>query len=375
MFYLRGEYVFAIFLLTFWLAIYLLSKIINLKKYGLIVLPFFIRYNSEGFKRTLYKCSSRWRAFWKIFSYISVILGFSFMIFALVFLAGNLVNLFLSREEGVPVSIVVPGLTLSLNWLPYFLISVVLVVFIHEAAHGVMALVEGIDIKSAGMLLLAVFPGGFVEIEEEKMEALKTKSKLKIFSAGASANLLSGLLIFLTIFTLFIQAPSGIVVMEIVEGGPLDIAGVKKWDVIYALNGTPVHEYQDLADFMSQVKPGERLVVATSRGNFTISTIPSPEDEDKAIIGIMLPSLLYYPSRLNLGFFWNVQTYLLLNWLFIISINVAIFNMLPIPALDGDKFLQCLLQGFSEKSVLIKKFFNIFSVFLITINIALSLSP
>ncbi len=373
MFSLRGEYVFAIFFLIFWLAIYLLSKIINVKKYGLNILPFFIRYDSEGFKRALYKCSSRWRTFWKIFSCISVILGFSFMIFALVFLTGNLVNLFLSRKEGIPVSIVVPGLTLNLYWLPYFLISVVLVVFIHEAAHGIISLAEGIGIKSAGMLLLAVFPGGFVEIEEEKMDTLKTESKLKIFSAGASANVLSGLLIFLAIFTLFIQAPSGIVVMEVVEGGPLDLAGVRRWDVIYALNGTPVHEYRDLADFMSKVKPGEKLVVATSRGNFTISTIPSPEDEDKAIIGIILPSLLYYPSRLNLGFFWDVQTYLILNWLFIISINVAIFNMLPIPALDGDKFLQCLLQGFSERSALIKKFFNIFSVFLITVNIALSL--
>lgn len=368
-----GEYVFAIFLLIFWLATYILSKIINVKKYGLIILPFFLRYDSEGFKRALYECSSRWKAFWKIFSYISVILGFSFMVFALAFLAGNLVNLFLSREEGIPVSIVVPGLTLSLYWLPYFLISVVLVVFIHEAAHGIISLEEGVGIKSAGILFLAVFLGGFVEVEEEKMDALKTESKLKIFSAGASANVLSALIIFLTIFTIFIQAPSGIVVMEVVEGGPLDLAGVRRWDVIYALNGTPVHEYQDLADFMSRVKPGGKLIVATSRGNFTISTIPSPEDKDKAIIGIMLPSLLYYPSRLNLGFFWDVQTYLLLNWLFIISINVAIFNMLPIPALDGDKFLQCLLQGFSEKSALIKKFFNIFSLFLIAINVALSL--
>jgi membrane-associated protease RseP (regulator of RpoE activity) len=373
MFSLREEYAFIIFLIIFWLVIYLLGKIVNVKKHGLIISPFFIRYNSEEFKRILYKYSSKWKTFWKIFSYISVILGFSFMIFALVFLSGNLVNLSFSREESVPVSIVVPGLTLSIYWLPYFLISVILVVFIHEAAHGIIALTEGISIKSAGMLLLAVFPGGFVEIEDEKINGLKTDSKLKIFSAGASANVLFGLLIFLTLFTLFIQTPSGIVVMDVVEGGPLDLAGIKRWDVICALNGTPIHDYRDLADFMSGVKPGEKVLVATSRGNFTILTVLSPEDGGKAIIGIMLPSLLYYPSRLGLGFFWDIQIYLILNWLFLISINVAIFNMLPIPALDGDKFLQCLLQGFSERSMLIKKFFNIFSIFLIAVNMALSL--
>jgi membrane-associated protease RseP (regulator of RpoE activity) len=370
---LRGEYAFLIFLAIFWLIVYLLSKIVNMKKHGLIILPFFIRYNSEGFKRALYKFSSKWRILWKTFSYISVILGFSLMIFALAFLSGNLVNLYLSREESVPVSIVVPGLTLSLYWLPYFLISIVLAVFIHEAAHGIIALTEGISIKSAGMLLLAVFPGGFVEVEDEKINNLKNDSRMKIFSAGASANILFGLLIFLIIFALFIQTPSGIVVMDVVEGGPLDLAGIKRWDVIYALNGTPIHDYRDLAVFMSNVKPGDKILVTTSRGNFTVSAVLSPEDGDKAIMGIMLPSLLYYPSRLSLGFFWDIQTYLILNWLFIISINVAIFNMLPIPALDGDKLLQCLLKGFSEKSILIKKFFNIFSIFLIAINMALSL--
>lgn len=369
---MRVEHIFALFLLVSWLVIYLLSKLFNLRKYGLLIYPFFIRYNSSLFKKILYRLSHNWKKFWKIFSYLSVILGLGLMIFVMLFLIQNLIELSLPKGGGTPVSIIIPGLTLSLYWLPYFLLSVALAVFIHEAAHGAVALIEGVDVDSAGILFLAVFPGGFVELKDEELKGLKNESKLKIFSAGTSANVLAGFIFFLLLSTLFIQSPSGLVVIEVMEGGPLNLAGIGRWDVIYALNGTPIHTFQDLSIFLSNVKPGEKILVSTNKGDFYITTVQSPENKSRGIIGVMQPLLIYYPSRLGLGTFWDIQLYLVLNWLFILSVSVSIFNMLPIPALDGDKFLQCLLQKIPSGGEWIKKFFNIFSIFLFAANILLS---
>jgi len=371
---LKGELIFALFILAFWLAVYILGRILSLKRYGVEVKPLLLKYNSEGFKSLLYKFSSRWRRAWIFFSHISILLGFGLMLFAIIFLSGNLIESLLPGGEGAVITPIIPGLTLSLYWLPYFLIAVIVAVFTHEAAHGIIALIEGIDIKSAGALILAIFFGGFVEIDEGKLNNLPQVSRMKIFSAGSSSNILGGLIVFLILSALFIQSPSGIVVLEVLDGGPLDAAGIRRWDVIYALNGTIIRTYQDLVEFMSGIRPGDTLIVSTSRGVFTIKIIPNPDNSERAIIGIVRPVLQYYPSRLGLSPFWNIQAYLTLNWLFLILVNVAVFNMLPIPLLDGDRFLQCLLERIAGSDTL-RKFLNILSLFLMAANIIVGMRP
>lgn len=369
---MRGEFIFALSILVFWLAVYILGRILPLKRYGVEVKPLLLKYNSGGFKSLLYKFSSRWRRAWIFFSNISILLGFGLMLFAIIFLSGNLIEFLLPDREGAVITPVIPGLTLSLYWLPYFLIAVIVAVFTHEAAHGIIALIEGIDIKSVGALVLAIFFGGFVEIDEGKLNNLPQVSRMKIFSAGSSSNILGGLMVFLILSALFIQSSSGIVVLEVLEGGPLDAAGIRRWDVIYALNGTMIRTYQDLVEFMSGIRPGDMLIVSTSRGVFTIKTIPSPDSFERAIIGIVQPILQYYPSRLGLNPFWNIQAYLTLNWLFLVLVNVAVFNMLPIPLLDGDRFLQCLLERIAGSDIL-RRFLNILSLFLMAANIVVGM--
>lgn len=369
------EYLIILSLLIAWLAAYFLGRVLPLKRYGLDIRPLFIKYESKWFKDLLYKCSSRQKVLWRVFSSTSVLLGFGLMIFIVVFLLRNLVGtLFLHYRQVAAVIPIIPGLTLDLLWLPYFLIAVLAAIFMHESAHGIIALIEGVEIKSAGLLALAIFPGGFVEIEEEEINRLPHLSRMKIFSAGSSSNLIFGLIMLLLISVLFSSTPTGIIVINVLENGPLQKAGIGRWDVIYALNNTRISSQRDLSAFMSNVKPGDKLVVSTNKGDFLIESARSLEDEHRAIIGILSPYLSYYPSRLRLGYFWDTQIYITLYWLFMVLINVAIFNMLPIPMLDGDKFLQCLIErAFRKGGGALKKFFNAFSLFLIIANIMLSI--
>ena len=63
------------------------------------------------------------------------------------------------------------------------------VLVVHEFGHGIISRVEGVRIKSIGVLLLAVLPGAFVEPDEEDIEKSKRISKLRIFAAGSIFNL------------------------------------------------------------------------------------------------------------------------------------------------------------------------------------------
>ncbi|MBS7640411.1 MAG: site-2 protease family protein [Candidatus Bathyarchaeia archaeon] len=363
--------IFTLTFLAFWLVVYMLGKSLPLQKYGLDIKPFLIKWESKRFRGLLYRLSSRWKRIWKIFSWASVFIGAGLMVFTLTFLSLNIIRAAVLRETLSPVRIIVPGLTLRLYWLPYFIVAVIVTVFIHEAAHGVIALNEGISIRSAGALLLGIFFGGFVETDEKELNAAPPKSKMKIFSAGSASNMLAGLIVLLVLSALFVQSPSGLIVLETLEGGPLQKAGIRPWDVIYALNDHEIHSLQDLVSFMSSVKPGEDIIVRTSRGDFIVKAAPSPDNEHRAIIGL-ISSAPYYPSKLGLSYLVDTYLNLTLNWLSIVLLSVAAFNMLPIPYLDGDKMLQCLIEVAPRKGPALRKTLNVVSLFLLLANIVMS---
>lgn len=362
---------FVLFLLAFWLAAYALGKKLALSRYGFDIKPFFIRWELKKFRDILYWCSSRGVRVWKIFSWISIVIGIGLMVLTLALLLWNAVKAAILREMFFPVTPVIPGITLRLYWLPFFLMAVVVTIAVHEAAHGIVALSEGINVKSAGALLLAVFFGGFVELDEKELEAAPPKTRMKVFSAGSSSNVIAGLIVLLFLFCFFAQTPSGLVVLETLEGGPLQKAGIGTWDVIYALNGYEIRTLQDLRNFMSNVKPGEEIIVRTGRGDFIIRAVPSPEDNQRSIIGLV-SSIPYYPSRFGLGYQLDVHLYLTLNWLYIALVSVAALNMLPIPYLDGDRLLQCLFKKDSKAGSALRKILNVLSIFLLLANIIIS---
>ena len=62
-----------------------------------------------------------------------------------------------------------------------------------------------------------------------------------------------------------------------------------------------------------------------------------------------------------------------LNWMFVLLVNVAIINMLPIPFFDGDRFLQYFLQKYGKRDWM-RTFFNVVSLFLIAANMILSVT-
>ena len=60
---------------------------------------------------------------------------------------------------------------------------------------------------------------------------------------------------------------SGVVVLQVQDGGPADDAGVKAGDVFKMIDDTPVEEVDELVDVVSNLEPGTEVAIALLRGS------------------------------------------------------------------------------------------------------------
>ena len=343
---------FGVSLLIFWLVVFLLGKILPLKYYGVEVKPAYVTLKSSRFKALLYRISEKRRFFWRILSNLSIVFGVGLTIYAIYFLLDNLLKLVEPGAEGAPVLPVLPGLTIRLYWLPYLLLAVSSGVIAHEAAHGVIARIENISLKSAGLAFVLAFPAGFVEPDEGEFEDSPTLSKLRVVSVGSFVNLVMFLIVLFIMSALFVDAPAGIVVTEVMEGSPIQLAGVQPWDVVYDINGTlrdmgynASGALQNLTRFIASVIPGETLELTTSRGVRWMVVRNSTKEKPLGVLSYWI----YYPSKAVFGPLFDVHLWFALLWGEIVYSSLAILNMLPLFPFDGEKFVFYMIERFAKE--------------------------
>jgi membrane-associated protease RseP (regulator of RpoE activity) len=125
---------------------------------------------------------------------------------------------------------------------------------------------------------------------------------------------------------------------------------------------------------MLNVSAGEKLILESNIGNKEVVTIEN--SDGRPLIGLTQYSN-YYPCRIfsELVVPLNYHVHTTLEWIYIVTFGVAIFNMLIIYPLDGDKLLSFILKEVSKKRQLeLRVFFNAFCFWLISMNIVLSFS-
>lgn len=323
------------FLLTlavFWSVLYLVGRIFHLEKYGLEVGPAYFVYKSKRLAKALDSLSRRRSNLWRTLCNIGIVLAAGLMVYAIYILVNNILTSATPQGIATRMFLVIPGITIRLYWLPYFLVAGMIIVVTHEVAHGIAARLEKVPIVSAGVALALVFPGAFVEPDEKKFEKAPAVSKLRIVAVGSATNLVTGLLVFLLWSALF--TPAGIVILETTKGGPIEQAGLGRWDIISAINGTQILNGSALEDYMDNVTVGDTLILHTNKGDIPITTVNG--SEGRAVIG--LTYFWNYFGCKPLGPVLSVQLYTTLSWMLLLAVSIAIFNMLPLYPFDGDKF-------------------------------------
>ena len=313
-----------------------------------------------------------------------------------------------------------------------------ILIFFHELGHFILAKLVGVKVLKFSLgfgpkiigkkigeteyLISAIPLGGYVkplgeEIGEEIDEADKKRAfnyqpvwkRVAIVIAGPVFNLVLAFLIF-TVFLglkMPIAIPNLDSITTTIEGvakdSPAMEAGLKANDTIVSINGTSVHDWNEMAEMFSK-NPGNELKLKVKRdvGIIDITVTPKPETvknekgEDVVIgrIGIskkmdakviQSTSILDAPFKgIEAVYGWCVLTlevvvrlftgavsakqiggpilivdaaakaasvgaFTYFNFIAIISINLAVLNLMPVPVLDGGHILFLSIEALKRK--------------------------
>jgi regulator of sigma E protease len=231
--------------------------------------------------------------------------------------------------------------------------------------------------------------------------------RMLIVAAGPVFNILLAVIIFFGIFFTsgtFVLKPS---VGSVKQGSPAFAAGLEKGDLITAINESAINSWDEMAEIINASK-GEKIKLAVRRGESSQKFSLAPElvttknifgeDVQRYIIGITASGETY-SKELNLFQAFSesmIQTYRvtelmvviiaklitgdistdtlggpimiaqmagdsakagigsLISFIALISVNLAIINLLPIPVLDGGHLLFFSIEAVKGRPVSIK---------------------
>jgi len=379
-----------IYVLIAWVVILGIAKAIKLEKHGFEIKPYSLTYKNTQVQSALSKMLTRTKRGIRVFADVSVVAGFLMMGFAFWFLLNNLSNFFVEPTEFAELTVLIPGVTLtSVSAILYFLLSIPIVLIMHEGAHGIVATLEKIKIKTGGFAVFIALFAGFVEPDEKEFDNAKKISRLRVIGAGATSNVifafaLGALLLTNPIFALvlpepflgwFYEAPDGVLIISIMEDSGAEKAGLQANDLIMGVNGVVIVSPFDFQKV--DLKPGDTATITVQRDGqqiqLPVEIMPSPDDPERGLIGIIRDNAMSYKPVLNF-IEWNPQVSMFLLWLWMISFFIGIINMLPLPILDGGKFIYTIIEKHASEKKINAIMWSVyaFTFVLFALNIALS---
>ncbi|MGC9057876.1 MAG: site-2 protease family protein [Candidatus Micrarchaeia archaeon] len=262
-----------------------------------------------------------------------VLFGFAFITtISLIYQAASILislfsNIFFQAQHDVQpgASLLLPGINL-----PFFegVIALLILLFVHEMSHAILARVARVRLKSAGMLLFGFIPvGAFVDPDEEVLKKKAYYEQGRVLVAGSTANYFVSFVSFVLLIIL-ISLPldiytDGLYVTAAREGLP-----IQKGDVIYSINGTNFSMLDEFIEYRKSIPPNTTLHIVTHRGGFDVQT-----DADGRI-GILLT------QNIDPSYNWYIFLKNLLALMFSLNFFVGSVNLLPIPLFDGHRLLE-----------------------------------
>jgi regulator of sigma E protease len=195
------------------------------------------------------------------------------------------------------------------------------------------------------------------------------------------------------------------IIDEVVPGQPADMAGLKSGDEVTSLNGKPIKNWYDLVDHIRN-NTGQPVHLTVKRADHTFDTVVTPKLEEiegakVGMIGIRIkqpewpPELLHIQREWPLAAFskatvytWDLSVLTLdimgkmitgkvalenltgpisiargaqesatsgwmqfVSFLILLSVNLGVINLLPIPMLDGGHLLYYVIEWIRGKPV------------------------
>lgn len=291
------------------------------------------------------------------------------------------------------------------------LVLFLFLIFPHELGHFMMARAVGVKVNEFAfgmgpavwqkqgretLYSIRIFPvGGFCAMEGENEEsdhegAFNNKpwwAKILVLIAGAAMNVLIAVVVMSVI--ILISGTATTTVDKVENGSPAQIAGLKQGDKIEYISGKKIEDWNDVSKSIGS--KGKKIEIKVNRnGKYETFKINPRKEKDRYVIGIT-PVIEKSPSKAIIGGFkstWYItrQMYKSLGMLAsgnvamkdvsgpvgmiglvhqsaarglisffylvaLISLNLAIFNLLPLPALDGGRIIFVIIRMITGKAI------------------------
>ena len=177
-----------------WFVFYLAAKRLKLDERGWVLEPYYALYKSTRLNEFVKRIADWNPRLWRVLGNVGVVASVGQVSFITYVLVKNLWSFLFAPEQASPVQPLIPGVTISVDSMPWFLLGAGIIILTHELGHGIMCFVEGVKVKSTAVMLAVITFGGAVEPDEESMEQASIMSKMRIYAIGSLINLVTGLL-------------------------------------------------------------------------------------------------------------------------------------------------------------------------------------
>ena len=221
-------------------------------------------------------------------------------------------------------------------------------------------------------------------------------SRMVVILAGAAMNFVLPIILFFVIFaTLGVAKPSTEpIIGDVIPGMSAEAVGLKAGDMILSVDGQTVTTWKDFTDKLKDVSAGQDIRLEYKRGEQVGEVTVTPkylEKEKRALVGVQ-SSVVYesksLPESLTMAVDHTKQITVamleaianlfrepeqtenlagpigiiqmsgqvaergfipLLNFAALLSINLGIVNLLPVPVLDGGHFVNLFIEAVRGK--------------------------
>ena len=168
--------------------------------------------------------------------------------------------------------------------------------------------------------------------------------------AGPMNNFILGVLVF--IILAFVQGgvqDTSTNRIQVADGGAAQVAGLKNGDAIEAINKDKVTDWDSLKEALTEntqkFSKGDSLSVTVKRSNGQEETISVKPQENFSLNKLGGPVAMFQMSAQAS----ENGLISILNLMGMLSINLGIFNLIPIPALDGGKIVMNIIEAIRRK--------------------------
>lgn len=313
--------------LFYWLTVMVLDRRGTLAKYNITAYgPILMIRTTKG--QVFLDRLAVHRRFWRLFADIglpTMLIGMLIMFLLIVFIDYSMISSFQTQTVPEPTKFneprnffLIPGLN---EYIPLYwgAIALMVTLMVHEFSHAILCKVEGIKVKSMGLLIALVPIGGFAEPDDEQLMGKKIErndtekdppeeyrtegppkmlatriQRIRVLTAGVMANFVTAIIAFVLFFTLLgsISTVGDVMVTTVINGSPAELAGVRQNMILTEINDIKINNTSDFLSYVNTLAPGSNVKLALEENGVPKEIHLAATGKNPPLPGVMVSNVI-----------------------------------------------------------------------------------